>query len=98
MKTRSHRALSQKNLSKKKEVSLSKEKEFEALGKPTKRQKMQNCIPPTVKKNPYDLIPFVPAIELSIKDMKGSPLSLLAKLQKEYARFGAVKLVCPLEW
>jgi hypothetical protein len=37
-------------------------------------------------------------VNLTLHDMKGSPLPLIAKLQAKYCHFGAVKLTCPAEW
>lgn len=44
------------------------------------------------------MIPEIPTIQLSVADMKGDPLELMASLQLKYSEFGAVKLVCPKEW
>ena len=68
------------------------------LSRPSKKLKEHCEIPLSGKKNAYEHIPEIPTIQLTVADMKGDPLELMASLQLKYSEFGAVKLVCPKEW
>jgi hypothetical protein len=48
--------------------------------------------------SPYDAIPEVPTIKLTVAQMNGDPLELFADLERLYSEFGAIKLTASEAW
>lgn len=51
-----------------------------------------------VEASPYQAIPEVPNIKLTIEQMNSDPLTIIRQLENAYAQFGAVKLTASEAW
>lgn len=53
---------------------------------------------PAKNRSPYEVIEQIPEIELTLEQMRADPIDLIRKLQREYADYGAVKIIACPQW